>query len=140
MTCQKMFDSDWMHAVVLLIKDKVVALTDDEFIDIRTGSGIFKLPQHIMLKKYVYIPYRDASPCRQNVFKRDTSTCQYCSVKVNKELLTIDHVIPKSRGGKHEWNNIVTCCLNCNRKKGNRTPKEANMPLLATPKSLKFGG
>lgn len=139
MSCQKMLEIDWTHAVVLLFKDKVSAFTEDEFVDIKTTSGVFKLPLHIILKKYVHVPYKELSPCRKNIFKRDNLECQYCGCELNNESATVDHVLPRSRGGKHEWNNVVTCCLKCNRKKGNRTPNEANMPLNKIPKPLKFG-
>ena len=136
---QKLLEIDWKHAVVLLLKGKVVACTEEEFLDIRTTSGIFKLPLHIVLKKYVHIPYKELSPSRKNIFRRDNYNCQYCDVKLNSENATVDHVIPRCRGGKHEWGNVVTCCLKCNRKKGNKTPHEANMPLCKTPKPLRFG-
>ncbi len=139
MSYQKILEIDWKHAVVLLINGKVSPCTEEEFLEIRTGSGVFKLPLHISLKKYVHLPYRDVSPSRKNIFKRDDYTCQYCSVKMSGEEATIDHVLPRCRGGKHEWNNVVTCCLRCNRKKGNKTPNEANMPLSKTPKPLRFG-
>ena len=136
---QKLLEIDWKHAVILLINGKVAPCTEDEFAEIRTGNGIFKLPLHIVLKKYVNIPFKELSPCRKNVFKRDDYKCQYCSVKLESETATIDHVLPRCRGGKHEWGNIVTCCLKCNRKKGDKTPHEANMPLVKLPKPLRFG-
>jgi 5-methylcytosine-specific restriction endonuclease McrA len=136
---QKIFELDWKHAVVLLIKGKVSSCTEDEYVDIKTSSGIFKLPLHLVLKKYVHIPYRDVSPSRKNIFKRDNYVCQYCEIKLDTETATVDHVLPRCRGGKHEWNNVVTCCLKCNRKKGDKTPTEANMPLSKTPKPLRFG-
>lgn len=136
---QKLLEIDWKHAVILLINGKVAPCTEDEFAEIRTGSGVFKLPLHLALKKYVNIPFKELSPCRKNVFKRDDYKCQYCAVKLDSENATIDHVLPRCRGGKHEWNNIVTCCLKCNRKKGDKTPHEANMPLAKLPKPLRFG-
>ena len=136
---QKLLEIDWKHAVILLINGKVAPCTEDEFAEIRTGNGIFKLPLHIVLKKYVNIPFKELSPCRKNVFKRDDYKCQYCAVKLDSETATIDHVLPRCRGGKHEWGNIVTCCLKCNRKKGDKTPHEANMPLVKLPKPLRFG-
>jgi hypothetical protein len=139
MSYQKIIEIDWKHAVILLINGKVSSCTENEYIDIKTGSGIFKLPLHIILKKYVHIPYRDVSPSRKNIFKRDNYTCQYCELNLDTETATVDHVLPRCRGGKHEWNNVVTCCLKCNRKKGDKTPTEANMPLKKTPKPLRFG-
>ena len=136
---QKLLDIDWKHAVTLMMNGKVSACTEDEFLDIRTGSGIFKLPLHIVLLKYIYLPYRELSPSRRNIFKRDNYDCQYCSCKLDGSSATVDHVIPRCRGGRHTWNNVVTCCLKCNRKKGNKTPSESNMPLNKKPKPLRFG-
>lgn len=139
MSYQKIVDIDWKRAVVLLLNGKVSPCTEDEFLDISTSSGVFKLPLHIVLKKYVHIPYREVSTSRKNIFKRDDYTCQYCEIKLDSETATVDHVLPRCRGGKHEWQNVVTCCLKCNRKKGDKTPNEANMPLRKTPKPLRFG-
>ena len=140
---EKIFELDWKKAVILLINGKVVSgyeYIDDPnpFIEIPSPSGIFQLRKHIVLKKYVYIPYREFSPTRKNIMRRDNHSCQYCSCKLEGENATIDHVLPRSRGGKHRWENVVACCLKCNRKKGDRTPTEAKMPLLTTPKPLKF--
>jgi 5-methylcytosine-specific restriction endonuclease McrA len=139
MSYQKIIEIDWKHAVVLVMKGKVSPCTDDEFLDIKTSSGIFRLPKHIILKKYVHIPYKELTPSRKNVFKRDLHTCQYCSVELNRDNATIDHVLPRSRGGKHEWTNLVACCLRCNRRKGDRTPNEAEMVLSKTPKPVRLG-
>ena len=136
---EKIYEIDWKKAVVLLVNDKVSSATTDEYIDIPTTSGIFKLPKHIVLKKFVYIPFKEFSPTRKNIFRRDNHTCQYCSCKLHGTDATIDHVIPRSRGGKHRWENVVSCCLKCNRKKANKTPSEAKMNLLTIPKPLKFG-
>lgn len=146
---EKIFELDWKKAVLLYISGKVTAAyfcdgmensvtTEENFLDIVTTSGIFKLPTHIVLKKYVHVPYRNFSPTRKNIFRRDDHCCQYCSCKLNGDDATIDHVLPRSRGGKHIWENVVACCLKCNRKKGDRTPTEAKMPLLSTPKPLRF--
>ena len=69
---------------------------------------------------------------RKNILIRDNNICQYCGEGGN--ALTIDHIYPKFRGGKDTWENLVCACKNCNQKKGNRTPQEANMPLIKTPK------
>ena len=138
MSYEKILDIDWKHAVTLYIRGKVSACTD-EYLDIRTGNGVFKLPKQIILKKYVHIPYRTPAPTRKNIFIRDQYTCQYCECQLMGDIATIDHVLPRGRGGKHEWENVVACCLRCNRKKGFRTPEEANMPLRQKPKPLKSG-
>jgi hypothetical protein len=135
---EKIFDIDWRKAILLLLNGKVISCTEEEFIDIRTGSGVFKLPKHIVLKKYIYMPCKEFSPTRKNIFRRDRHICQYCSCKLEGPNATVDHVLPRSRGGKHKWDNVVACCLSCNRKKGDRTPSEAKMDLLSNPKPLKF--
>jgi hypothetical protein len=136
---EKIFEIDWKHAVVLFINGKVLPCTEDEFLEIKTANGIFKLPLHVVLKKYVNVPRRELSPTRKNILRRDSHTCQYCDIKLNCENSTIDHVLPRSKGGKHVWDNVVACCLKCNRKKGDRTPQEAKMPLAKTPRPLRFG-
>ena len=141
---EKIFELDWKKAVLLYINGKAISGIEyfseeiDSFIPISTPSGIFKMPRHIILKKYVYIPRREFSPTRKNIFRRDNNCCQYCSCPLNVENATVDHVLPRSKGGKHKWDNVVACCLKCNRKKGNRTPQEANMELLTIPKPLRF--
>jgi hypothetical protein len=72
---------------------------------------------------------------RHRVFKRDNNECVYCS---SKKDLTIDHVIPRSKGGKNTWDNLVTCCSKCNLKKSDRTPEEAHMPLRKKPHKPNF--
>lgn len=75
---------------------------------------------------------------RINIYNRDDFTCQYCSQKFDTEDLTFDHVVPRSQGGKTCWANIATCCVNCNSEKGSRTPQEAGMKLLRTPKKPRW--
>jgi 5-methylcytosine-specific restriction endonuclease McrA len=88
----------------------------------------------IRLLEYIRIPFArimSHKPSRNLIHKRDNYTCQYCKCKEN---LTVDHVIPASRGGGNDWSNLVSCCTLCNAKKGNRTPREAGMCLLREPK------
>ena len=70
---------------------------------------------------------------RSNIIWRDKNKCQYCAKEEESKVLTIDHVLPHSKGGKNTWENLVTACKKCNQKKGNRTPKEAHMRLLKKP-------
>lgn len=70
---------------------------------------------------------------RTNIFQRDEYTCQYCKKDGSRKELTVDHIVPKSRGGKTTWSNIATACKPCNTRKGNRTPEEAGMKLLQQP-------
>jgi 5-methylcytosine-specific restriction endonuclease McrA len=90
----------------------------------------FPMPSVIRLNRYVNAPYKGVNLTRQNIFKRDGYECQYCSTKRD---LTIDHVIPRAKGGKDTWVNLVTACKKCNAKKGDYTPDEAGMPLRKKP-------
>ena len=91
------------------------------------------MPSVIVLKKYVR-RYNFSLTCnRKNVFWRDENQCQYCTIYFKQSELTMDHVKPRSFGGPKTWENIVTSCKGCNTKKRNKTPKQANMPLLRRP-------
>lgn len=118
------------RSVKLLFLDKAEMLHDDPEKVIRTVDQEFSYPSVIRLRYYIRIPYSRIVLTRKNIMKRDRHICQYCGVKSD---LTLDHVMPKSRGGKDTWENLVTACNKCNVKKGNRTPDEAKMPLNTTP-------
>ena len=95
-----------------------------------TGAQTFVKPLIIRLLNYVRYRIKNLKINRSRLFKRDLNQCVYCGSKKN---LTIDHVIPKSRGGDNSWSNLVTCCSPCNRRKGNKTPEEANMKMKIRP-------
>lgn len=97
---------------------------------IRTVNMEYDFPSVIRLRRYARIPFKTIVLTRKNVLKRDGNRCQYCGTH---EDLTIDHVIPRSRGGQDTWENLVAACNRCNHKKGNHTPKEAGMPLKREP-------
>jgi 5-methylcytosine-specific restriction endonuclease McrA len=97
---------------------------------LRTVSHAYPMPSVIRLNRYVNAPYKGVTLTRQNVFKRDNFECQYCGAKRD---LSLDHVIPSSRGGAHAWHNLVTACKKCNARKGDYTPEEAGMPLKRKP-------
>ncbi len=123
----------WQKAIILWLQDKCEVL---EFHSIHVNSATrqFQLPSVLRLRKYIS-PYFSVRIrlSRQNLFIRDGQMCQYCGQKFGEKKLTIDHIQPLSRGGKHEWSNVVAACSPCNNKKGSRTPKEAKMPLLTEP-------
>lgn len=118
------------RAVVLLFLRKVelVHARDDRML--HSARAQHPWPSIIRLKAYVHVPYKRIMLSRKNVFRRDGHRCQYCR---STDRLTIDHVLPKSRGGKDTWENLVAACVPCNNRKGNRTPVEAEMPLLRKP-------
>ena len=93
----------------------------------------FLFPSVIVLKNYVQKRRITMSPTRKNIYWRDKYTCQYCAGQFKHKDLSLDHVIPKSRGGDRGWLNLVACCHCCNQKKGNKTPLEASMQLIKKP-------
>lgn len=97
---------------------------------IHTVTQSYLLPTIIRLFNYVRVPYKKVGLSRGNIFRRDDNRCQYCGIPQN---LTLDHVMPRSRGGKDSWENLVTACQACNTRKGDMTPEEADMPLLRKP-------
>ena len=133
----------WQRAATMYFQGKVHApYNHDEAHEIKTVGGVFKLPTVLVLAEYVHIPYKRAAVNKVNVLKRDGYTCQYCGCKLTAGLKqvgrdvfpgTIDHVMPSSRGGKHEWKNVAAACVHCNNKKDNKTPQEAGMRLKKVP-------
>ena len=125
----------WQKAITLWCQGKVevIAVHDRE---VRAVSFTFKLPSVIRLLRFVKIKRRfDYVPfSRANIYARDHHTCQYCSEVFPTAELTFDHVVPVAQGGRKDWENIVTCCIGCNRLKGGRTPGEAGMKLLRHPR------
>lgn len=95
------------------------------------------LPSVIRLVTYKYIPVRAQLLTRKNILNRDKNTCQYCGVVLNPKVLTLDHILARSRGGKSTWENLVACCKNCNFTKGNKLLSElTDMKLIKQPKSI----
>ena len=92
------------------------------------------VPEVIMLTRFGKFPPRQVKFSRRNIYLRDNHTCQYCGCIPPKDELTIDHVIPRSRGGKSTWENVVLACMRCNTRKGNRLLHEAGIKLLSVPK------
>ena len=118
----------WKRATVLTLKGKAETLEEDPSLSLRED---LKLPTVIRLRNFIRIPYKDIALSRKNILQRDKFCCQYCGYKGSK--LSIDHVLPRSRGGLDNWENVITACLSCNLFKGNRTPEEANMSFKRRP-------
>lgn len=117
-------------AFILIYLNKAELVSQADGMALRTVSLAYPMPSIIRLFSYVSLPYKGVMLSRQNVFKRDGHTCQYCGATKD---LTLDHVIPRSRGGRSHWNNLVSACKRCNSRKGDRTPEEADMPLKKQP-------
>jgi len=128
---------NWKKAITMLCLGKVEVI-EEYGREIHSVSFTVKLPSVIRLLKMVKRPKSPVKFSRQNIYARDRYRCQYCGHRLPTEDLTYDHVFPKSRGGKTEWKNIVTCCFECNRKKGGRTPPEASMNLIRKPSRPKW--
>ena len=122
------------RAAVLILKNRAEILEEGDWA-LHAESFTLARPVVIRLLTYVRIP-RDAHRrkiTRRAVFARDRWTCQYCGHE--RGNLTVDHVVPRSKGGKSTWDNIVTCCAPCNRRKGDRLPRQANMVPARAPKA-----
>jgi 5-methylcytosine-specific restriction endonuclease McrA len=126
------------RALLLLLKEKAeVVEAADAWL--RSEQIALPMPLVIRLVYYVRIPRHFTLPVsRRTVLARDHYTCQYCADQPGKAHLTIDHVLPRSRGGGTTWENVVTACGPCNRRKGNRTPEEAHMPLPRPPRRPRY--
>jgi 5-methylcytosine-specific restriction endonuclease McrA len=124
--------------VVLLSKHKVTFLDEEVRAAIEEGIRqrriVHDRPVIVQLLANVHVPRMALRPTRANIMLRDEETCQYCG-KRSRDL-TLDHVVPRSRGGQSTWENLVACCKMCNGRKGNRLLKEANMRLLRQPRPL----
>lgn len=118
------------RALTLICKDRAI-------VQEHTGQEIYPgihMPSVIRLKEFRYIPIRVQILSRKNIFLRDRNTCMYCGVVFHPSKLTLDHIIPQSRGGANSWQNLVSSCQFCNRKKADRTPEEAGMILIKKPR------
>ena len=112
---------------------EVSALREQEDV-VRTVSIVINTPRVILLVRYEGFVRKEAKFNRINIFRRDGGVCQYCRNKFSRSELTIDHVVPRSKGGRSVWGNVVCCCIACNRKKGGRSPAQAGMNLNRKPK------
>ena len=101
---------------------------------INTPNFALRVPRIVQLVYYESTPRFRVRFSRKNIFLRDRNTCQYCGRRFDYKELTIDHIVPSSRGGGHNWTNVVCCCVDCNKRKGNRTPEEAGMKMIRKAK------
>ena len=112
------------RAVVLVLKEKAEVVLSNGMV-FHSERIVMEAPSVVRLRRYVRVPYRPHAPLtRRAVFARDAWRCQYCGAAAEN----LDHVIPRSRGGLHVWENVVAACRRCNTKKEDRTPSEAGLP------------
>ena len=120
------------RAIVLVLKG--VAMTEEENGHFLHAARVaLRVPSVIRLLEYRRIPHQTRALSRKNILLRDRNVCQYCGEALSANDLTLDHVIPRSRGGASTWENLVACCHSCNRRKGNQLPNEAGMKLMREP-------
>jgi hypothetical protein len=120
---------DIKRAFKMVYKNKAEIIIE-KGLPISAGEKKYERPSVIRLLKYVLFPYKKIALSRLNIYKRDDYTCLYCG---SKDSLTLDHVIPRSKGGKNTWDNLATCCLKCNVFKGDKIIDDIGMTLTYKP-------
>ena len=124
----------WQRAITLLFLGKVEVI-DEYHREVRSVSLALKVPAVVRLLTYVRLAKRRPPLSKSNLYNRDNGQCQYCAKYLQRNEATTDHVIPRSQGGATTWINVVLACPPCNRRKGGRTPKQANMKLKIPPRA-----
>jgi len=125
------------RALVLLFRGKAEVLENGRG-SLCSVSDMYDVPSVVRLIYFIKRPHHQQKMTKMEIFNRDKYTCQYCG-RQSKEM-TLDHVIPRKRGGEHSWENVVSACIPCNRRKAGRTPEEAAMPLLHRPRPPRSDG
>jgi len=125
----------WQRAMTLLYQNKVEVVANYERL-VRGVKSAIPLPSVLRLLRHVRLRriFSEVPFSRTNVYARDDYRCQYCGTEFDSARLTFDHVVPVARGGLKTWENIVTCCIECNRRKGDRLPEERGMRLIRKPR------
>jgi 5-methylcytosine-specific restriction endonuclease McrA len=118
-----------------IYRDANFSKDDDDWV--RTATSQIKAPRVIRLLSYDKVPKQTVKFNRRNIFARDHNQCQYCGKKFPTSELSLDHITPRSQGGGATWENIVCACVDCNVRKGGRTPRQANMTLIRKPEKPK---
>jgi 5-methylcytosine-specific restriction endonuclease McrA len=119
-------------AVVLLFLDKAQMVAELDGKQLRSVNASYPYPSVIRLNQYKRIPYKNVLLSRKNILRRDGHRCQYCGT--TSPPLTVDHVLPRSLGGRDTWENLVTACVRCNNRKGNRTLEHSGLKLRSVPR------
>jgi len=123
------------RALVLVLKG-IARAEEEHGLMLHAQRAHVAMPSVIRLLEYRRIPHQTRALSRKNILLRDRNTCQYCATVLPSGELTLDHVIPRSRGGSSTWENLVACCHSCNRRKGNQFAAEAGMKLMREPRAF----
>ncbi|MGB0036298.1 MAG: HNH endonuclease [Candidatus Acidiferrales bacterium] len=121
------------RALVLMLKG-VAQAEETNHAEVHSTTKAIQVPSVIRLLSYRHIPQQSRALSRKNILLRDRNTCQFCGDAFPASELTLDHVMPRSRGGRSSWENLVACCYQCNNRKGDRTPEEAGLKLQRRPR------
>ena len=135
---EPMFKTGWKRALSAVLSGRAEVIENHETLWIGTSSGKVECPTVVrfitgIIAAKIKVDCRTRRPTKKMLWLRDSGTCQYCSKKVTCSKATIDHVIPKSKGGQHTWENLVIACTKCNGKKGNALLQECSMSLNKKP-------
>lgn len=141
-TCHDIWS--WKKTFTKMFQSNRIDIVEKSDYNVRDSKGnVYNIPSVVVIRKYISDNNKPAPLSRMNIYTRDNLECQYCGARLPINKLTLDHVIPKStwrkenrKGRCNSYENLVTCCSPCNRKKGDRTPKQADMPLLTFPKNV----
>lgn len=125
---------NWQKALCLVFLEKAEVVSINENFSVRSATASHPVPSIIRLVNKAKIKPSKIRFSRLNIYKRDNFKCQYCGNFFNVKELTLDHVVPRSKGGKTSWINVTSSCYPCNSKKRDKTPQQANMRLLTQPK------
>lgn len=132
---------DVVRSVSLVWRGRAQIVESDPSRVLHSQWATHEVPSIVRLVRYIDLrrKRRESKTRRFRIFVRDKFRCQYCAKKFEPFDLTLDHILPRSQDGPDEPENLATSCVPCNQRKGNRTPDEARMPLLATPSALRYG-
>src|SRR3990172_7270582 len=121
------------RAVIMIFKGVAVMQEQACFV-LRSVSKTLPAPSVIRLVHYIHLPYRKKLASKNNILIRDRFVCQYCGKPLRSQEVTLDHVVPKSRGGESNWENLAACCPGCNVRKGSKLPEEAGLTMIKDPR------
>ena len=128
----------WQKAMTMHFQQKIEIIREYEDIWVSSPNKKFKLPAVVRLINFIFKLPWGVKLTRTNILIRDRAECQYCRKRLNKKSFTIDHIIPRSKGGKTSWDNLVASCHRCNTYKGDKSPQDANLTLKKKPSQPKL--
>tara|TARA_Y100000034_G_C6904889_1_gene419571 strand:- start:3700 stop:4170 length:471 start_codon:yes stop_codon:yes gene_type:complete len=132
---EQLYTTSWQHAISIVVGGKAEVIEEHPSVTIGCVDGPIPMPVKVRFKQGVFAgafnrPRKPRKPTRKNLYIRDRGTCQYCGDKLTYENSTIDHVLPKSKGGEDKWENIVLACAPCNYQKGSKLLADSGLTLL----------